>query len=187
MSAAELQRPMTASNDIAERIARYAAQFGYDVERHGSASSSSQYIELAFYKEYDDGSHDYETLKIRVSDHDLPPTYGALSGYADYEVGPHDSGTEWDIVVADLAERTGNPLPPAVKAAQTRKAKLAAEWAAREAKMSEWQRQVKAESGLVTAEMVRQGLNDLNGKARKRARQKIRKQLGIYTGASKNR
>lgn len=173
--------------NIAERIARYAGQFGYDVERHGSASSSSQYVDLAFYQEYEDGSHDYETLKIRVSDHDLPPTYGALNGYANYEVGPHDSATEWDVVVADLAERTGNPLPPAVKAAQTRKAKLAAEWAARDAAMSERRLQQIAEQDRVTAEMVRLGLNDLSGKARKRARQKIRKQLGIYTGTSKNR
>ena len=174
---------MATSYDIAERIARYAAQFGYDVERHGSASSSSQYVNLAFYQEHDDGSHDYETLKIRVSDHDLPPTYGKMHGYADYEVGSPDSTLEWDDVVEILAKRTSNSLPPAVKAVRTRHAneaekreKQRQEYAS---KFAEQNRRWAEGQASVNAEMAARGLNHLSGKARKRARYKIRKQLGL--------
>ena len=73
---------------IADRIARHARQLGWRAETSGSNLSSSAYVVATWSPAGDDDGLETVTLKIRVSDHDLPPSYGR----ADLEVGPHGGG-----------------------------------------------------------------------------------------------
>ena len=56
---------------------------------HGSKLSRSAYFEIDINPIYEDGEIvDYnDSVKVRISDHTLPPTYGRDNGYADFEFG----------------------------------------------------------------------------------------------------
>lgn len=61
-----------------------------------------------------------ESIKIRVSDHELPPSYGILHGQSDYEVTPKDkmhpeSHGTWYKVINQLCKRFDLPVPATVK------------------------------------------------------------------------
>lgn len=99
---------------IADRIASYADRLGYRVGRSSSQQSNSHYLELS-HEALPDAS-----LKVRVADHDLPPSYGSAGNY---DVRPGDS---WADVVASLADRVGADLPPSIKGMQTKEAAQAA-------------------------------------------------------------
>ncbi len=61
----------TSPSSIAGRIAKYAGGLGYSVSQDASKVSASNYLDLA---------HDAlpnGPLKVRVSDHALPPSYGS--------------------------------------------------------------------------------------------------------------
>ena len=90
---------------IADRIAGYATKLGYDVLPSASNLSSSRYLSL---------QHDLlpdTMLKVRVSDHDLPPSYGSPGNY---DIRPSD-GSYWADVVKSLADRVGQTVPSAVQ------------------------------------------------------------------------
>ena len=94
---------------IAGQIEKYASHLGYGVERSGSNISGSKYLSL---------THEAlgEPLKVRISDHDLPPSYGPPG---DYDVRPVDA---WQDVVKSLADRVGQPMPKASDLAAATKA-----------------------------------------------------------------
>src|SRR5512146_2451047 len=57
-----------------------------------SGLSESAYIELLI--EQPDGRN--KTYKIRMSGHEMRPTYGKLRGHADFEIGKHqDADGDW--------------------------------------------------------------------------------------------
>ena len=162
--------------NVAERIAKYAQQLGYEVRTFAS-DGGSYYVELS----YGDEDH-VEALKVRIADHDLPPTYAGTFGRADFEVGPHSRGhvDGWKGVVSDLAERMKKPVPARVSSglAQDR-AKQQAKAAQQKQAAALYLERSKAHAAPVDAEMRRLGLEGLSGRARKKARQKIRKKLGL--------
>lgn len=163
---------------IADNIERNLRAAGFSVGRDGSGLSSSQYITAAIYD--DEGGYVFEQVKIRVSDHALPPTYGSMNGWADYEVGPHyEAVSDWTRVVVRLCERAGLAIPATVRALITRqasaKAKMAVAEAGRAAELAPFYAALEAKKAWVDAEMTRLGLDHLTGAKRKDARYKLNK------------
>lgn len=157
----------------ADAIARNLKVAGFSVTCEKSGLSASQYITAAIY-DADDNTI-FERIKIRVSDHALPPTYGALNGYADYEVGPHQEAcSDWARIVTAICNSASIAIPSAVRALNTRaanlKAKRNAERAAYEAEMELRYQAWAAQRDWVDAEMVRIGKDYLTGQARKKVR-----------------
>ncbi len=107
----------------ADLIAHNLAAAGFCVGRDGSALSSSQYVTAAIYD--DDGATVFEQVKIRVSDHVLPPTYGQMNGWADFEVGPHmEACDDWTRIVVRLCADAGLTAPAAVRALRSRRERI---------------------------------------------------------------
>lgn len=106
--------------DLANKIGSYAGQLGYSVEPQGSALSRSSYLSL---------SHDAlpdTTVKVRVSDHDLPPSYGPPGDYDVHYGAPRQFSTDWINAVADLARRVNQQVPAPIQSQLTRMANLQA-------------------------------------------------------------
>lgn len=80
----------------------------------GSSLSSSRYLEASIpdWSRNKIGpleADDVRYLKIRASDHDLPPTYARLNGEADVEIGPHGSaaGETWHNATRWILDKAG--------------------------------------------------------------------------------
>ena len=116
-----------------DQVAKYAEGLGYTIlDSHGSGLSSSTYLNLAVNAKVDEdgGVMDYDReIKIRFSDHDLPPSYKRVHGEADYEVSPvgrmDQAGGTWRDAIKWLAEKAGKPTPPAVAGLDNRDQTLA--------------------------------------------------------------
>ena len=67
-----------------------------------SCSSASKYLTLLVDCVYgeDDDLENYREIKIRISDHELPPTYHRTMGSADIEIGPHQDANFRDAKTA---------------------------------------------------------------------------------------
>lgn len=92
----------------ADELANTLEQMGLNVAREGSGASLSEYVSV----DLADGG----TLKIRVSNHELPYYY--IGSRADYEVGVSDTdlraghvGGDWIDAAAWVAEKTETKLP----------------------------------------------------------------------------
>lgn len=118
------------SRDIADSIARWAEEMGLSVERLRSKLSGSQYLSVSH---ADPDGNVLGQRKIRVSDHDLPPSYGQMHGEADYEIGPHAMGAEGGSTdaVMWMADQFGLPVPKGMSGAVARRQNELAEVAAR--------------------------------------------------------
>ena len=94
-------------------IAGYAKKLGYNVDAGASAISRSNYLNL---------SHDSlpDGIKVRVSDHDLPPSYGPPGDYDVHSGDPRAESIDWTQAVRALANRVGMPTPPNVAGQITR-------------------------------------------------------------------
>ena len=93
---------------ISKRIAEMAKEMGYSTAKDASKLSGSQYLGLNHEKMPD------KTLKVRVSDHDLPPSYGSPGDYDVYvNERPSLNGIHWSDAVMHLAKRIGEK-PPAL-------------------------------------------------------------------------
>lgn len=74
------------NDEMKRELLPIMARHGVNIERESlSGASVSQYLTVR-------SAATGKTAKIRISDHDLPPTYEALAGAADAEIGPHDRG-----------------------------------------------------------------------------------------------
>lgn len=75
-----MRQGLKKTNEIAEYINKNLLKAGYETETNMSAKSKSCYITILNY-------NDDETAKIRISDHDLPPTYdnGRISAH-DFDI-----------------------------------------------------------------------------------------------------
>lgn len=100
---------------VIEHIASAARTMGLYVEGTESNLSESQYLRVTCRC---DGDCDHEPAKVRLSNHVAKPTYEALNGVADYEIGPHDMAhaavDEWPLVVVWLAKRFDTLVPAEV-------------------------------------------------------------------------
>ena len=81
---------------------------GYlSLDTSSSNVSASQYITISPYYEMPDGSMESgKSLKVRISDHDLPPSYGASD--LDYLVGP--TFDDWGLIVMNICHFIGIPF-----------------------------------------------------------------------------
>jgi hypothetical protein len=94
-------------NQVAQRIADHARDMDYSVLRDSSKLSGSKYVNLTHDKLPD------QQLKVRVSSHDLPPSYGP-PGDLDVATNerPSGGGIHWSDAIANLASRVGADVPP---------------------------------------------------------------------------
>ncbi len=162
----------------ADLIAHNLAAAGFCVGRDGSALSSSQYVTAAIYDDDDDGVTIFDQVKIRVSDHVLPPTYGQMNGWADFEVGPHmEACDDWTRIVVRLCADAGLTAPAAVRALRSRRERIEDKARAdREASRADRDAAYKAEQERLARRqeaLAAAGYGDLTGKARKRAIAKL--------------
>ena len=160
----------------AELVTRHLVAAGFSVGCDGSSLSSSQYVTAARYDE--DDNEIFEQVKIRISDHALPPTYGQMNGWADYEIGPHmEACDDWTRIVLRLCGDAGLPVPAAVRALRTRRQKAEdtarAARDARNAEAAAWRATEAQRLAARQAALIAAGYGHLTGKARKRAIAKL--------------
>lgn len=108
---------------IADYLEKTLKSWKISYSRKGSELSDSVYIEIC---------ENEENIKIRISDHDLPPTYGILNGYADIEIFGNgnlnrESGSSYFSAIAYLSRIFGKKMPAHVKKIHDADQKIKAE------------------------------------------------------------
>jgi hypothetical protein len=95
---------------ISKRLEDVFIKMGFSVEKEGSALSDSQYLTLTHENE--------EPIKIRISDHDLPPSYSGLHGHDDYDIysenrrmGTDGNATDYIAVIKSIAKKVNKNIP----------------------------------------------------------------------------
>ena len=84
----------------AKQLARLIDAMGLSTESDESGLSGSQYVTVTL-----EAGNVY---KLRMSDHEMRPTYGLTRGYADFEIGNHqDADGDWKAAIRWLANKTG--------------------------------------------------------------------------------
>ncbi len=78
-----------------DKLAKALTQPGTSVEEISSTLSESYYLMVTRWTA--DGEFD-QTIKIRISDHELPPTYANQHGAADYEIGENNGYSSFDHI-----------------------------------------------------------------------------------------
>jgi len=111
---------------IAERIARYATQLGWQVEMDSSNLSSSRYLKLQKSAANSvENEESLEEVEIRVSSHGQRPSYYRE---VDFEVGRHqEADGDWLDCIVWLAQRDNLPMPRGCKRALTIQSKKVAD------------------------------------------------------------
>lgn len=104
-------------NDIehhANLIKKHASSVGWDIDdTKRSGLSGSRYIHVnRKIGEHPEQGDEYETKKIRVSNHALPPKYKFEHGEADFEASPdkgehQDTNGDWVEAINYLSKRSG--------------------------------------------------------------------------------
>lgn len=104
------------SDDHAQKLERAAKAMGLSVDREGSRLSGSKYLHVS-----DPRDENRAPVKIRISDHALPPSYKVKHGEADLELGTHaDAAGGWAKGVRHLSKTFGRDLAGSAKSAVTR-------------------------------------------------------------------
>jgi len=102
-----------------ERIEKYAKAAGLEVEDlHGSSSSGSRYLTIVepLTDAMSDAGQTPRSIKVRISDHQLPPSHGQWSGWADFEVGVHqDANGDWVDALMYAYKKLGVEPPASLK------------------------------------------------------------------------
>ena len=78
----DLQGQDMETEHAADRIVEAFQGLDLDIERDASAQSESIYLTL---------TKNDATILVRISDHELPPTYGMTNGWADVELWVNES------------------------------------------------------------------------------------------------
>lgn len=164
----------------AETLAIILRRHGLVVEVAFSGLSKSRYLTVAA---------ETDTMRVRVSDHVAKPTYEAINGAANYEVGNHDMAATESAVYAAAAilDRVFVQHDAALRASLGRlnaaadreaeeRAKIEAIVSARDADNASVQLAFEAWAG------DRLDLSGLNAKQRKRRRQSLRDRFTAETG-----
>ena len=109
----------------ADRLARLLDEAGLYYERKGSGLSGSQYFDVK------PAIEDASNLKVRVSDHVLPPSYEGVHGRADFEIGDYETAFPFMEQVPKIFGSLGADTPKSFKSAAKRAATLKAKADAR--------------------------------------------------------
>ena len=182
-------------DDIANYVHRHLKAAGASCELHYSSHGTSVYIFAS--SEDEDGDILAGPIKIRVSDHDLPPTYGQMHGWADIEVGPHPEATSDWLVAVKAALKALDLQPAAItrqvitrRANEARKAaELRRKEERREAAAAERRRRRVAAAWKALDNGAKKAIREAfaraderTGKARKRALRAARNKLAAKAG-----
>lgn len=107
-----IKKGLKKTKDIASYMKDKLSSYGFSLKEDYSGLSSSQYLTVTNYKEMTGQESQYNggELKIRISDHDLPPSYDGLNGYHDIDVmseaverpGNDGKATSYENVIKDL-------------------------------------------------------------------------------------
>lgn len=107
-----IRRGLKKTDEIADYLESRLKKMGYDIERDYSGLSGSRYITITNYNDITGKESRYNDneLKIRISDHDLPPSYDGLHGFHDFDVmsgnnsrpGNDGLATKYDEVIKKL-------------------------------------------------------------------------------------
>lgn len=83
-----IKSKLTKTDEITDYLTDKLESMGYDIETSGSALSGSRYITINNYNEITGKESKYNdnSFKIRISNHDLPPSYDGQHGYHDMDV-----------------------------------------------------------------------------------------------------
>lgn len=111
----------------AERIVRYCEQMGLSASADRSGLSASTYIEV----EDEDAT---QTLRLRIADHEMKPTYEALHGTPDWQGKRHD----WLAAIKFVAARFGVEPPKRIATRIARETAAAAVIVAPPATVEPW-------------------------------------------------
>ncbi|MCQ2125092.1 MAG: hypothetical protein MJZ25_13005 [Fibrobacter sp.] len=109
-----IKHGITKAIAIADYLEERLNSWGYETRRDASTLSNSQYITITNYSEKTgkESKYNVDELKIRISDHDLPPSYDGLNGYEDYDLrsgkkntnrpGTGGNATTYDVALQNL-------------------------------------------------------------------------------------
>lgn len=168
--------PAKVADAIAAILRRHAVDVGVDA----SALSASRYLNIAAGE---------RRLRVRVSDHVARPTYEALNGTADIEIGTHDmASTSSAVHGADrILRKLAVPRDRYLRAALTRADIKAIERATADAVVRKAAEARDAQNQSVQQQFEvwaadRLNFDGLNAKQRKRRRQKLRAEFTVATG-----
>lgn len=83
-----IQKGLTKTNKIADYLDKSLNKMGYKTRRSASGLSDSEYITIDNYQDMTGNESPYNNseFKIRISDHDLPPSYDGKHGFHDADV-----------------------------------------------------------------------------------------------------
>ena len=83
-----IKKGLIKTDKITDYLEEKLKSFGFNILRDYSGLSSSQYLTITNYKDITGNESQFngDELKIRISNHDLPPSYDGLNGYHDYDI-----------------------------------------------------------------------------------------------------
>lgn len=125
----KIKSNLKTTSEIADYLESKLATMGFSVDTSASDLSGSRYITLTNYKEITGKTSKYndEELKIRISDHDLPPSYDGLHGYHDIDIMSNDKTRPGNDGNADfydnVLKRLDSIILPSVKQEQENRVK----------------------------------------------------------------
>lgn len=164
----------------ADTIVAILRRHGATVEDRASTLSASRYLTVSL----GDAS-----LRVRVSDHVARPTYEAISGAADIEIGSHDMAVTTSAVhgAARILDALRAPHDRYLRAAIARSQATARRIEAADAAVRQSAQVLAAHNSDVQAAFEawagdRLDVTDLNARQRKRRRQNLRAQFSAETG-----
>lgn len=84
----KIKKGLIKTDKITDYLEEKLKSFGFNILRDCSGMSSSQYLTITNYKDITGNESQFngDELKIRISNHDLPPSYDGLNGYHDYDI-----------------------------------------------------------------------------------------------------
>jgi hypothetical protein len=109
------------TEEITDYLSNKLEKMGFKTKTDYSGLSGSQYITITNYSEMTGKESDYngEELKIRISNHDLPPSYDGVHGYHDIDImseGKERAGNDgkaisYEYFLHEVAKKIGLKTP----------------------------------------------------------------------------
>lgn len=111
--AMRIKKGLKKTDEISDYMESKLNNLGFKTERHYSGLSGSEYLTITNFSEMtgEESGYNGGELKIRIADHDLPPSYDGLHGYHDFDIisegknrgGNDGHATSYENVLKSLA------------------------------------------------------------------------------------
>ena len=116
-----IKQGLKKTDEIATYLASKLKSLGFEIDKGSSGLSNSEYLTITNYQDITGKVSQYndKELKIRVSNHDLPPSYDGLHGYHDIDIksggvsraGNDGNATDYESFLATIANSLGVQTP----------------------------------------------------------------------------